>query len=82
VELKVRSNSDKPQTLTVELRGAVIDKRVLSDHDWHTLNYSIPPAKNAPAGGEWLVLRIDPAWKVRGDRRIFGVMTRDLKWIN
>ena len=29
-----------------------------------------------------LVLRIDPAWKVRGDRRIFGVMTRDLKWIN
>ncbi len=82
VELNVRSNSDKPQTLTVELRGTVIDKRVLSDHDWHTLSYSIPPSKNTPPGGEWLVLRIDPAWKVRGDRRIFGVMTRDLKWIN
>jgi hypothetical protein len=60
----------------------VIDKRVLSDHDWHTLNYSIPPSKNTTPGGEWLVLRIDPAWKVRGDRRVFGVMTRDLKWIN
>jgi hypothetical protein len=46
------------------------------------LNYSIPPSTNTPPGGEWLVLRIDPAWKVRGDRRIFGVMTRDLKWIN
>jgi hypothetical protein len=29
-----------------------------------------------------VVLRIDPPWKVRGDRRIFGVMTRDLKWMN
>jgi hypothetical protein len=29
-----------------------------------------------------LILRIDPQWKVRGDRRVFGVMTRDLKWIN
>jgi len=29
-----------------------------------------------------VVLRIDPTWKVRGDRRNFGVMTRDLKWIN
>jgi hypothetical protein len=81
VELKVRSNADKPQTLTVELRGTVIDKQVLSDNDWRTLSYSIPPSKSAPPGGEWLVLRIDPAWKVRGDRRIFGVMTRDLKWI-
>jgi hypothetical protein len=82
VELKVRSNSDKPQTLTVELRGTVIDKRVLGDHEWHTLSYSIPPSKTTPPGGEWLVIRIDPAWRVRGDRRIFGVMTRDLKWIN
>jgi hypothetical protein len=46
------------------------------------LKYSIPPSNTTPAGGEWLVLRIDPPWKVRGDRRIFGVMTRDLKWTN
>ena len=82
VELKVRSSSDKPQTLTVEMRGKVIDKRVLSDHEWHALSYSIPPSTSTPAGGEWLVLRVDPPWKVRGDRRTFGVMTRDLKWIN
>jgi hypothetical protein len=81
VELKVRSNADKPQTLTVEMFGKVIDKRVLADKDWHALNYELPPSRTT-AGGEWLVLRIDPAWKVRGDRRTFGVMTRDLKWIN
>ena len=81
VELKVRSSSDKPQTLTVEMRGKVIDKRILSDHEWHTLNYSIPPSSSTPAAGEWLVLRVDPPWKVRGDRRTFGVMTRDLKWL-
>jgi hypothetical protein len=82
VELKVRSAADGPQTLTVEMRGKVIDKQVLSDHEWHDLKYSIPPSNTTPAGGEWLVLRIDPPWKVRGDRRIFGVMTRDLQWIN
>ena len=82
VELKVRSASDKTQTLTVELRGKVIDTQVLNDHEWHTLSYSIPPSTSTPVGGEWLVLKIDPAWKVPRDRRIFGVMTRDLKWIN
>jgi hypothetical protein len=82
VELKVRSASDKPQTLTVEMRGKVIDTRVLNDHEWQTLTYSIPPSSTTPAGGEWLVLRVDPPWKVRNDRRIFGVMTRDLRWMN
>jgi len=82
VELKVRSASDVPQTLTIEMGGKVIDTRVLSDHDWHSLSYSISPSTNPPRGGEWLVLRVDPPWKVRGDRRTFGVMTRDLKWIN
>ncbi len=82
VELKVRSAANHPQTLTVEMRGKVIDKRVLSDNEWYSLSYSIPPSASTPPGGEWLVLRVDPPWKVRGDRRVFGVMTRDLKWIN
>ena len=82
VEIKVRSAANHPQTLTVEMRGKVIDTRVLSDNQWYTLNYSIPPSKSTPPGGEWLVLRVDPPWKVRGDPRTFGVMTRDLKWIN
>lgn len=82
VELKVKSNATHPQTLTVELRGRVIDTRVLDNNDWHTLSYTIPPSSTTAPGGEWLVMRIDPPWKVRGDRRIFGVMTRDLKWIH
>lgn len=82
VELKVRSAADRPQTLTIEMRGKVIDTRVLGDHEWHSLSYSIPPSTSTPASGEWIVLRVDPPWKVRGDRRTFGVMTRDLKWIN
>jgi hypothetical protein len=82
VELKVRSSADGPQTLTVEVGGKVIDKRVLSDHNWHSLSYSIPSSPGAPAGGEWVMLKVDPPWRARGDRRVFGVMTRDLKWIN
>ena len=82
VELKVRSASDKPQTLTVEMRGKIIDSRVLSDDEWHTLSYSIPPSKSTPASGEWLILRVNPPWKITGDRRTLGVLTRDLKWIN
>lgn len=80
VELKVRSNADKPQTLTVEFRGAEIDRRVLSDHEWHTLSYTLPG--DAQAGTEWIVLKVDPPWRVPRDRRIFGVMTRDLRWID
>jgi hypothetical protein len=82
VELKVRSNADKQQTVTVEMRGKVIDTQILNDHEWRTLRYSIPPSTSAPVGGEWITLKVDPAWKARGDRRTFGVMTRDLKWIN
>jgi Sulfatase len=82
VELKVRSAADRPQTLTVEMHGKVIDKRVLSDHDWHSLSYPLPPSPGASPGGEWVLLRVDPPWKVPRDRRTFGVMTRDLKWIN
>jgi hypothetical protein len=80
-ELKVRSSSDTPQTFTVEVRGKVIDARTLSPHEWHTLSYAIPPSKSTPASGEWITLHIDPPWRVPRDKRVFGVMTRDLKWI-
>jgi len=80
VELKVRSNADKPQTVTVELRGRQIDRQVLSDHEWRTLSYSIPA--DAQGGADWIVLKVEPPWKVRRDPRTFGVMTRDLKWID
>jgi hypothetical protein len=80
-ELQVQSTADRPQTITIEARGTVIDTKTLADHDWHTLSYSIPPSKSTPADGEWITLRVDPPWKVRGDRRTFGVLTRGLKWI-
>jgi hypothetical protein len=80
-ELEVQSKADRPQTVTIELRGKVIDKKTLSDHEWHTLSYTILPSKSTLAGGEWIILRVDPAWKIRGDRRSFGLMTRNLKWI-
>jgi hypothetical protein len=80
-ELKVRSSAEKPQTITVEMRGNVIDTRTLRPHEWHTLSYSIPPSKATPENGEWITLRVDPPWRVARDKRVFGVMTRDLKWI-
>ena len=55
-------------TITIELRGKVIDTKTLSDHEWHTLSYSILPSKSTLAGGEWIILRVDPPWKIRGDR--------------
>lgn len=81
-ELTVRSAADTPQTLTVEARGVVIDKRTLGDHNWQTLTWSVPPSKAAPADGEWIVIRVDPPWTVPGDGRVVGIMTRGLKWIH
>ena len=82
MELTVRSVTPTPQTITVEIGGAVVDRLTLSDHEWHALRYPVPPrAKNATSA-EWVVLRVDPPWRVRRDRRTFGVMTRDLKWTN
>ena len=83
MELTVRSVTPTPQTVTVEMRGEVIDRVTLSDHEWRTLRYPIGPrATSAPAGAEWIVLRVDPPWRPRGDRRRLGVMARDLKWTN
>lgn len=80
-ELKVRSSSETPQTITIEMRGAVIDKKTLTAHEWETLSYPIPASPDASANGEWITLRVDPPFRVPRDRRVFGVMTRDLKWL-
>jgi hypothetical protein len=80
-ELKVRSSSETPQTITIEMRGQVIDRQTLKSHEWHTLNYAMPPPTGGRRTGEWITLRVDPPFRVPRDRRMFGVMTRDLKWI-
>jgi hypothetical protein len=83
VALMVRSVAPMPQTVTVEIRGEVIDRVTLSDHEWRALRYPIRSrVKSATAGAEWMVFRVDPPWRVGGDRRTFGVMTRNLKWTN
>ncbi len=81
LELTVRSAATNPQTLTVEMRGKVVDTQQLSDNEWHTLHYQIAPRpKDAEPDAEWIILKVDPMWRTRTDRRRLGVMTRDLRW--
>ena len=79
VEMKVRSVNPTPQTLTVEIRGKVVDRVTFDGDDWRTLKYDLPESKAGQS--EWITMRVDPPWRVRGDPRRFGVMTRDLKWV-
>jgi hypothetical protein len=81
LEIAVRSASPTPQTLTIEVRGNVIDTRTLSDHDWHTLSYVLePPPADTKADTQWIVLKVDPMWRPPRDGRRLGVMTKDIKW--
>jgi hypothetical protein len=81
VALAVRSAAPTPQTLTVEIRGKVVETRTLTDHEWHTISYEIgAKPRDARLDDEWVVLKVDPIWRPRGDGRRLGVMTRDVKW--
>ena len=80
VELKVRTSAPMPQTLTVEIGGQKIDEIKLTDQEWHTLTYPIPPRSKDSHDTEWVLLRVDPIFRLKGDRRRLGVMMRDLKW--
>jgi hypothetical protein len=80
VELKVRSAAPMPQTLTVEIRGQKIDEIKLTDQEWHTLTYPLPARATDAQGSEWVVLRVDPIFRPKGDGRRLGVMMRGLKW--
>jgi hypothetical protein len=83
MELTVRSVAATPQTVTVEMRGEILDRITLDDHEWRTIRYTITPRpKSASADSEWVTLRVDPAWRPPGDGRTLGIMTRDLKWLN
>ena len=83
VELKVRSSAPTEQTVTVELRGRTIDQFKMSDQEWRTITYKIPPPpSDARPDAEWVILKVDPIFRPKGDGRRLGVMTRDLKWIN
>jgi hypothetical protein len=81
LEIAVRSASPTPQTLTIEMNGKVLDTRKLSDHDWHTLSYTLePPPADTKADTQWIMLKVDPMWRPPRDGRRLGVMTKDLRW--
>jgi hypothetical protein len=81
VALTLRSAAPMPQTLTIEMRGKVIDTRTLTDHEWHTINYPLPTKPpGAKTETEWVIMRVDPMWRPPGDGRRLGLMTRDLRW--
>lgn len=80
VELKVRSAAPTPQTLTVEIGGKKIDEMKLTDHEWRTLAYPLPARAKDAQGTDWVMLRVDPIFRPKGDGRRLGVMMRDLRW--
>jgi hypothetical protein len=77
-EMKIRSIAPKPQTVTLALGDRVLDTLTLDDQSWVTVRHALPRPEN-PAE-TWLALHVDPPWRPRGEARILGVQTRDLKW--
>ena len=77
-EMAIRSVAAQPQTVTIKIGDRVLESLTLSDHSWVTIRHRLEPSTD-PAG-QWIVMVVDPPWRVRGDPRRLGVMTRDLKW--
>lgn len=77
-ELTIRSIAPTPQTVTFAAAGRVLDTVTLSDQSWVTVKRALP-APPSPSTN-WLELHVDPPWRPRGEARVLGVQTRDLKW--
>ena len=77
-EIAIRSIAPTPQTVTFVAANTVLDTVTLRDQSWVTVRRSLPPPGH-PATN-WLELRVDPPWRPRGEARMLGVQTRDLKW--
>ena len=77
-EMTIRSIAPKPQTVTFRAADQVLETVTLSDQSWVTVRHALPPPPN-PATN-WLELHVDPPWRPRGEARMLGVQTRDLKW--
>jgi hypothetical protein len=77
-QIEIRSIAPKPQTVTVVAAGRVLNTITLSDQAWVTLKGELPPPPT-PATN-WLELHVDPPWRPRGEARLLGVQTRDLKF--
>ncbi len=58
--------------------GGVLDTVTLNDQSWVTVKRVLPVSPNPAAN--WLELRVDPPWRPRGEARMLGVQTRDVKF--
>lgn len=77
-ELSIRSIAPTPQTVTFAAAGRVFETITLSDQSWVTIKRPLPPPPSPSTN--WLELHVDPPWRPRGEARLLGVQTRDLKW--
>jgi len=78
-EMAIRSIASSPQTVTFSAGGRELQKLTLSDQEWVTVRHRLEPRDGAAK--KWVVMVVDPPWRVRGDPRRLGVMTRDIKWL-
>ena len=77
-EIAIRSIAPTPQTVTFVAAGRVLNTITLSDQAWVTVKGALP-APATPATN-WLEVHVDPPWRPRGEARLLGVQTRDLKF--
>ena len=78
LELTVRTIAPSPQTLTVSVDGAPVDRVSLPQQNWKTLRYPLPVGPDPEA--RWVALAADPPWRARRGTRWLGVQVRDLRW--
>jgi len=71
--LRVRSVAPFPQTVSIKLDGAEIDRLTLADHAWRPLRYQLPPRLRASAYYK-VELEVGPVWRPPNDGRELGVM--------
>jgi O-antigen ligase len=71
--LRVRSVAPFPQTVSIKLNGAEIDRLTLADHAWRPLRYQLPPRVRESAYYK-VELEVGPVWRPPNDGRDLGVM--------
>ncbi len=80
ISLPVRSVAPFAQHLTVLLDGAVADRIVLADHDWHVTRYRLPSRQAGPRFYR-VELQVEPTWVPPRDPRELGVMVGHVGYI-
>jgi hypothetical protein len=71
--LRVRSVAPFPQTVSIKLNDAEIDRLTLTDHAWRPLRYQLPPRVRSSAYYK-VELEVGPVWRPPNDGRDLGVM--------